>query len=261
MQCCVWLIVCVVISPFLYLTASLSTCLILLVAAGNFRSHASHFIIHSSWRWNHPPPQCLLCQADTKMRSAVRGKRVLQTFQQMYHWNCGVGRCLCLVGGARWWCLVHDVLCWFSQEFFPASLVILIPGTSQCRVWRRNPFSSAWRPQRPELLICATLYAVRRLFCSCLVVSGDILLSGKPGWRYVSWGCWQHFREANHKAALLPFCLQWYHTCPPIWQYDFFRIYPACVANSGDELTLFLMRSAFLGIAISSLTLTPCCES
>lgn len=116
-------------------------CLILLVAAGNFRSHASHFIIHSSWRWNHPPPQCLLCQADTKMRSAVRGKRVLQTFQQMYHWNCGVGRCLCLGGGARWWCLVHDVLCWFSQEFFPASLMILIPGTSQCRVWRRNPLA------------------------------------------------------------------------------------------------------------------------
>lgn len=106
-------------------------CLILLVAAVNFRSHASHFIIHSSPRWNHSPPRCLFCRADTKMRPTVRWKCLLQRFSQISHRNCGIGPRLCLVGGVRgffFFCTMCDAD--FHGNFSSDSLMILMKGTT-----------------------------------------------------------------------------------------------------------------------------------
>lgn len=47
----------------------------------------------------------------------------------------------------------------------------------QVTVCRRNPFSYAWRPQHPDIILCVILHTVRWLFCSCLVVSGDSVSS------------------------------------------------------------------------------------
>lgn len=86
-------------------------CLILLVAAVSFRSHAPHFIIHSSRRWNHSPPQCLLCRADTKMSSAVRWKCILQTFQRIWQSVVFGGLGLILLSGEPSWRYVSRG-CW-----------------------------------------------------------------------------------------------------------------------------------------------------
>lgn len=65
---------CLAISLSLCIWQHHSALLVWLCAADNFRSHASHFIIHSSWRWNHFQPQCLFHPSDAEMRSAIRLK-------------------------------------------------------------------------------------------------------------------------------------------------------------------------------------------